>query len=307
MQNNKLKNKPHYVHNFQAYINSIMKIAAVVILYYPDNNLMDRIQTYIDIANVLYVIDNTEKSDPGIEKIFHENIKTKYFHDGENKGIAARLNQIASIAIKDGYNLLLTMDQDSYFTEGVADKYIHCISNYPSIDTTAMMGVQFLSDSVNADCETKSVSELITSGSVINLNLFNKIDGFDENLFIDFVDHEYCYRSILKGYAIIKFSNIFLQHKIGEHVQKRSLGSFKYTQRSFHSSVRLYYMVRNYLYVKSKYNKHFPKEIKKQKRGILTRIKNKLIYSNERLKLTRFILRAFDDYKSGRMGKTINK
>jgi rhamnosyltransferase len=280
-----------------------MKIAAVVILYHPDNNLIDRIQTYMNAVDVLYVVDNTEKSGAEIEKLFLENASTKYFHDGENKGIAERLNQIASIAMKDGYSLLLTMDQDSYFKEGIANQYTQCISNYNSLGTTAMMGTEFLNESVNVDCETKNVSELITSGSIINLSLFNKIGDFDENLFIDFVDHEYCYRSILNGYAIIKFSNIFLQHKIGEYVKKRSLGSFKYTQRSFHSSVRLYYMVRNYLYLKSKYNKRFSKEIRNHRKSILTRIKNKLIYSNERFKLIGLILKAFSDYKNGRMGK----
>lgn len=280
-----------------------MKLAGTVILYHPDIALIARIKTYLNILEVLYVVDNTEHNDINIKNEVLKYEKVQYLHDGENKGIAIRLNQVAETAIKDGHSALLTMDQDSYFDLNMALQYIDCIYSFKSYSNTAMFGVEFLHQTQLSTCTSEKVSELITSGSIINLDLFKSIGRFDEKLFIDYVDHEYCYRAITKGYEIVKFSNIFLQHSVGETVQKRSFGSLKYTQRSFHSAVRIYYMVRNYLYVKSLYNHSFPVEMKHQQKSILTRIKNKLLYSNERIKLLRLIFRAFKDYKEGRMGK----
>lgn len=280
-----------------------MKLAGTVILYHPDMALMDRIKTYINILEMLYIVDNTELNNINIRNEVLKYQKVKYFHDGENKGIAIRLNEAAETAIKDGYSALLTMDQDSCFDLNMAQQYIDCIASYKSYSNTAMFGVEFLHQPQLSTCTSEKVSELITSGSIVNLDLFKNIGKFDEKLFIDYVDHEYCYRAITKGYEIVKFSTIFLQHSVGEAVQKRSFGSLKYTQRSFHSAVRIYYMVRNYLYVKSRYNHSFPAEMKHQQKSILTRIKNKLLYSKERFKLLRLIFRAFKDYKEGRMGK----
>lgn len=280
-----------------------MKLAGTVILYHPDEGLIDRIKTYIDIVGMLYVVDNTANASITLRKKLDGDQKIIYLHDGENKGIAARLNQVSTIAIKNGYSALLTMDQDSSFDSNVAKEYINCVSNCTFYGNTAMFGVEFLQQTNLSECTAEKVSELITSGSILNLDLFEMIGGFDENLFIDYVDHEYCYRTITKGYSIIKFNNIFLIHKIGETTQKRSPVSLKYTERSLHSSIRIYYMVRNYLYVKSKYNASFHKELKIQQKSILTRIKNKLLYNNERIKLIKLIFRAFKDYKKGKMGK----
>ncbi|CAN5470378.1 glycosyltransferase family 2 protein [soil metagenome] len=280
-----------------------MKLAGTVILYYPDINLMARIKTYINMLEVLYVVDNTESNDINIKNEILKYQKVKYLHDGKNKGIAMRLNEVAETAIKDGHSALLTMDQDSSFDLNMAQQYLDCIENFTSYKITAMFGVEFLHQPQLSTCTSEKVSELITSGSILNLDLFKNIGKFDEKLFIDYVDHEYCYRAITRGYDIIKLKNIFLQHSVGETVRKRSPVSLKYTERSFHSSVRIYYMVRNYLYVKSRYNNSFPVEMKHQQKSILTRIKNKLLYSNERFKLLRLIFRAFKDYKQERMGK----
>ena len=280
-----------------------MKIAGVVILYNPDEDLQARIESYLQILEALYVFDNTELLNDDIKNKLSGIPKVKYSHDEENKGISFRLNQAAELALKEGFDLLLTMDQDSYFDKGVAEKYKTCFINYNEFSKTAMFGLEFIKDSPSAICSPEKVSELITSGSIVNLNLYNKIGDFDENLFIDYVDHEYCYRAQTKGYELIKFSNIFLQHAIGSTQQKRSIASFKNTQRSFHSSTRIYYMVRNYLYVNAKYKNSFPQELKNQRNSILTRIKNKLLYNTNRIKLLKLIFRAYKDYKSGRMGK----
>src|SRR5438093_1776942 len=179
-------------------------IAAIVILYYTDEQVSERIFTYLPAIPKLYIIDNSEKSLPVLQKLTSSE-KIRFIHDGENKGIAKRLNDVIEIAISEGYEWLMTMDQDSFFEEEHLPAYFSCIEKFEGNNQVGMFGVDFEGTAnIAADCTWQEITHLITSGSVVNLGLFNAIGKFDELLFIDEVDHEYCLRAIVKGYKIIK-------------------------------------------------------------------------------------------------------
>lgn len=282
------------------------KISGVVILYNPEQKTLGNISSYLSYINKLYAIDNsTNKSLVSTEIAKLD--KVICLHDGENRGIAKRLNQACNLAIEDGFEWLLTMDQDSSFTEESILCYINCLANLPDKEKIAMTGVEFIKKrEKQTDCMHKEVSSLITSGSIINLNLFEQIGGFDEALFIDQVDVEYCFRSILKGFRIIQFENIFLEHSLGETSVHKSLKNFKNTSRSLHSPVRIYYMTRNYFYVKSKYKKDFVADVSAIKKDLFTRIKNNLLYNKKRFSVLKFLMLGIIDFKRKKMGKISN-
>jgi rhamnosyltransferase len=279
------------------------KIAAVVILYNPNDRCINLIESYYYSVDKLFIIDNSQ-DELSPNNSLRQLPKVLYLYDGRNKGIAESLNITCNLAIHEGYDWLLTMDQDSFFSKNSISNYIKCIEGLDSKELVAMTGVEFI-EKKNADinCTYTEVSSLITSGSMINLASFQTIGSFDEDLFIDQVDFEYCYRSIIKGYKIIKFNNIFMDHLIGETSLHKSIKSFKSTARSLHSAKRLYYMTRNYLYVKSKYNQQFKPEIYKTKQDLLNRIKNNVLYRKDRIEVIKFILLGIIDFKRGKMGK----
>ncbi|MBA4138969.1 MAG: glycosyltransferase [Segetibacter sp.] len=278
-------------------------IAAVVILYYPEEKTLQFIQSYYPYVQKLYVMDNSELGSALINEI-KQLPNAVYIHDGENKGISQRLNQACSMAIDEGYKLLLTMDQDSSFKEEDISTYISCLKDLPDKEEIAMAGVKFIGiKEKTTDCKYKETTFLITSGSVINLHLFNQIGYFDEALFIDQVDFEYCFRSILKGFKIIQFENIFFNHSLGKTSIHKSLKNFKNTPRSLHSPIRIFYMTRNYFYIKRKYKKDFKAEVSLIKKDLLIRIKNNLLYGKERIKVIKYILRGIIDFKRNKMGK----
>jgi len=282
------------------------KIAATVILYYPDQHTYTNILSYIDQVEILYVLDNSEISYREMIEMLLPKSKVQYIHDGVNKGIAFRLNQAALLAIQAGFDLLLTMDQDSSFEKEVLVTYFNCIENSAGKNKVAMYGLQSEGkDNSILSCASHEATQLITSGSVVNLSIYKEINGFDENLFIDGVDLEYCYRSILAGFSIIKLDHLYLHHKLGNISYHRSLKNFKLTSRTFHSPIRIYYMVRNYLYLKSKYQHYFKDEMKIQRKDLGIRIKNNLLYGNNRFPLLKYIYKAFIDYKKNNMGKIL--
>jgi rhamnosyltransferase len=281
------------------------KIAGTVILYYPERNTIFNILSYAGNIDKLYIIDNSEKNNQQlIDEIGLDAHAYTYIHDGVNQGIALRLNQAARLAIAEGYEWLLTMDQDSAFDKQGINSYLQCLSAHTNLAITSMFGITFLNKPAEqTGCNSTPVNKLITSGSIINLQLFESVGGFDEKLFIDEVDFEYCYRSITKGYSIVQFNHIFLQHSIGITSRHTSFKSLKASPRSLHAPIRLYYRTRNYFYINKKYRQQFPQDITATKRAVLNSIKNNILYGSKRLQVLKFIITGFFDYKKGKMGK----
>jgi len=80
------------------------------------------------------------------------------------------------------------------------------------------------------------------------------------------------------------------------------LKNFKPSNRTLHSAVRIYYMVRNHLYLSKKYKKHFSEDIKRSRKDILVRIKNNFLYAQEKPKLIKYLFSAYADAKRNKNG-----
>jgi rhamnosyltransferase len=278
-------------------------IAACVVLYNPEQSVEQNILSYINYVGKVYVIDNTETKDCAYQFSSVHRFKLTFIHDGINEGVAKRLNQACTLAINEGFEYLLTMDQDSYFDGSSIRRYFQCIENFDKKEQVSMFGVNYENQTQKESCDFINVKSLITSGSVINLNSYKQIGEFDENLFIDFVDTEYCFNSVQKGYAIIQFPNIFMHHEIGTVSQQRSLKNLKKSSRSIHSASRLYYMTRNLLYLNKKYKHLFKNELSAHKKDLINRIKNKLLYRKNRYQTLQYLLKAYNNYRNNKMGR----
>ncbi|MBS1746645.1 MAG: glycosyltransferase [Bacteroidetes bacterium] len=279
-----------------------MKIAACVIVYHGGEKVIQNIRTFSHFVDKLYFIDNTETKNILLHSSISSLSNINIIHDGFNEGIAKRLNQACALAINDGFDFLLTMDQDSFFDEKNITQYLECIKSLNE-HNFSMSGINYQQqESVNS-CDCREVKLLITSGSIINLAAFKVIGKFDENLFIDFVDTEYCFRSIRKGFKIIEFPNIYMHHHLGTVNEKYSLKTFTKTSRTFHSATRLYYMYRNFLYLQSEYKNDFKNVLTILKKDLFNRIKNKLLYTPNRISAIKILLKAKSDFKKNMMGK----
>jgi rhamnosyltransferase len=59
----------------------------------------------------------------------------------------------------------------------------------------------------------------MTSGNLIHLTAHKIIGGFNEKLFIDYIDHEYCPRLHINGFSVIRANKAMLFHKVGDLVE----------------------------------------------------------------------------------------
>lgn len=287
-----------------------MKIAAVVIVYHPEDNAIANIKTYYDFVDKLYIFDNTESEVSSFAEKLTSLSKVQFFHDGANEGIAKRLNMAGDMAIHDGFDWLLTMDQDTTFSTNAISTYLKCARQYPDKNQVAVFGTRYgrQVEETLTECQSEKVEDTITSGSLINLSVFALIGKFDENLFIDLVDNEYCARAAISGYLTIRLNNIHIVHSIGTIVNRSAVKTLFLVkkERQVHSPIRCYYSYRNMLYLENKYRESYPSFALSLRPYVNGYIWRNIFYGRNTVKIIRYLFTAIQDFKHRKMGKLKN-
>lgn len=224
------------------------KIAGVVILYHPEADAVDNIKTYAGSLDCLFVVNN-EAGENVISELLNDFDHIHVIQEKENMGIAYPLNQVLKLC--DGkYDFLLTMDQDSAFHGTDIEKYIDSI---PQFDWRSTLGIapkkinKNVPVPVSKEIKWLPVFRTITSGNMVNVHNAIDIGGYNEDLFIDEVDHDFCYRGHEKGFqTIVCTEGIYLTHQLGNRIYGSIIGKNFNTLN--HGAVRKYYIIRNCLY-----------------------------------------------------------
>lgn len=289
----------------------MQKVAGVVIVFYPNTTaLLSNIRSYINFTEILYVIDNTDdfqlqKTNQGKLTSFSE--KIFYISNNGNKGIGLSLNKAALMAYQKGYKWLLTMDHDSWFSENELCKYEYEFKKRFFNDPTAAVVAPNYHKNYDerAKEEFEYVTAVITSGSLLQLDAWEAVEGFNDFLFIDEVDHDYCYRAVMNGYKIAKFKNIYIEHSIGRQKVAGYFGVIACKKRVIHSPFRLYFMVRNYLYVRKKYARLYPAEFQRRNKEVFDSVKNNLFFGGSFLKNLKSVFKGFADYRANKFNTNL--
>lgn len=283
-----------------------MKIAAIVILYHPAKDTIANINTYRQWVDRIFVFDNSETAS-AIKDDLVKLSKLEFHQDFNNEGIARRLNEGCRKAIDEKFDWVLTMDQDTSFEAMSISNYFNCFHKYEGKEKVGMFGTRFSRNNqeVSNDCSATEAKKLITSGSLLNLSLFKTIGAFDEKLFIDAVDYDYCFRTQMAGFSIIEFSNIYIRHTVGNEVNRSSVKTLFLVKKrkEVHSALRCYYMYRNLLYLNEKYkgqDKTYAKQISDY---VLSRIKVSLLYGRNTKNILKYLKIARSDFDNNQMGK----
>lgn len=274
-----------------------MKIAGVVIWYNPTNEDKNNINTYLPYIDKLYIIDNS----PIKNNINNENKKINYIFNNNNIGIAEGLNKAAKMAINEGYNWLLTMDQDTIMNEECFKKFQEVLKtqNIENIGIITPWHRTKL-DTKKPDEEYTYPNQVMTSANLVNLSILDKIGYFDEKLFIDGVDIEYGLRLNKSGYRIMQCNDIYVEHNLGDIKYHRFLGrTYMCTN---HNYLRQYYMARNYRYIRDMYidyDKHFCEILVKIKSNIFKIV----MYEPDKFRKIKYMLKGIRDYRKKKVGK----
>jgi len=237
------------------------KLCAVITSYNPSVNFEQTLAQISKQVDKIVIVDNN--SEERIKDSFHtfsDDSKIHIIFNSTNCGVATALNQGILWAKENAYNWLLLLDQDSGLPDNFVEDLFRIYQQAIFKEQIAIIGPKYFDiesskHQKQAGAENNNtfdeVKHLITSGSLISMEVFNKIGMFQDELFIDFVDIEFCLRARRNGYKIIQVPSILMQHRIGA-VSMHKL-PWKTTGTSNHAPMRRYFMMRNNIIVAKKY------------------------------------------------------
>lgn len=228
-------------------------ILAGIVLYNPNTQrLQENIEAIIPQVDSIVIVDNGSA-----ESLYNNILETfdhiTYIRNEKNMGIAYALNQICGYAYTHGFDWVLTLDQDSIATPGMVDVY-RSIAN----DEIGILGCWIhdrgyqIDESWGIEHETFETDWVITSAAFTNVKAWKSCGGFDNGMFIEWVDWDICESMRKAGYKIMKTYKTKLIHELG-HGTRLVMVRHHQMQVMNHKPIRYYYSTRNRIYMARKY------------------------------------------------------
>lgn len=237
------------------------KICVGIVTYNPEEKQFFKcFKSVLNQENVdrVYIFDNGSQNREFIKYKIEKYKKVEIIYSEYNVGIAKALNEICKRAEKQKYNWILTMDQDSICERNMLKNMLP----YADIINIGIVApaVEFrvnnilIHETKNKHNKIESIRACITSGSLMNIEAWKKVSGFNEWMFIDHVDNDICTNMIINGYKIIRVNDALLYQRAGEMNYINFFG--KKILLPNYSKTRNYYICRNTVYYLKKYKKY---------------------------------------------------
>ncbi len=245
---------------------------AVVVAYFPDEaTLIALLHRFLAQVDRVVIVDNTPKHDDRliaqITRAAIDGNSLSIVRLGDNLGIAAALNIGIEIARNEGAQFVVLSDQDSLPAHDMVPNLraaFYALKangiNVGAIGPTftdlyteltypfqAHIPGKFFYGHTHATPENPHVEAItiITSGTLIALNVLDAVGNMREDFFIDHVDIEWCHRARAHGYEIYGTGWARMAQRMGDERLKIWYGRWRY--ESAYSPLRIYYRLRNFV------------------------------------------------------------
>lgn len=237
-------------------------VVGLVVIYHAPPDVSELLNELLRQVGKILVVDNG--SSPAERAMLQEWATSggaALIKNDSNLGLATALNQGFKWAVQQGAEWVLTFDQDSLIAEGFARRIISCLAGLHNQKGIAALGPQIVDRETNVshrwlrarpwgferrDCPSEYLADVtfvITSGSLTRTAAWLDVGGFNDGLFIDYIDHEFCLRCRRKGWHIGVCGTAILFHRLGSRRSRELLGI--HAAPLNHTSLRHYYMARN--------------------------------------------------------------
>lgn len=277
------------------------RVCGAVVTYHPDERLPERLATLASQVDRLVVVDNGSATQEFVRRTVAA-LGGDAILNERNLGIGVALNQAAQFAVAADCDWMVTMDQDSMLhSDGLATLFA-TLEACPFRELVAVVGSAVEGERRRSGRCTPWVEErsVITSGSLVRLDALMAIGQFREDLFIDYVDHEFCLRLRRKGYRVIKSTRVTMAHDIGRPERRRFL--WRHVTTSNHSALRRYYITRNRIVVWRSFLRSEPRFVVGDLISAVGKEMIKVLLETDRRRKLAAMLRGARDGLVGRLG-----
>lgn len=241
----------------------MFKTGTIIVLF-NNQSIENLINAIAKTSDVIVLVDNSEDSRIVERNKKINNKKVKYIGHGKNEGIAKAQNRGLIYLKQYNMDFIFFFDQDSKVTGTFQREMINefnRISKHEHNLAILAPSIYELNKKRKNQKSYELMNEVISSGSLIIKNLVNKIGMMEEQLFIDYVDFEFCWRAYSRGFVVARTNKIYMHHSVGKKVYK-FLGKHIYIPAPF----RYFYQYRNGLWLLRR--DYVPKQWKKREKKI---------------------------------------
>lgn len=247
---------------------SIRSVCAVLVTYHPQpDTLTKALRSLCPQVHLVQIVDNTPSDladsaiTEAVNSVGQANVMVRKL--GSNHGIGYAQNFGIKCAQESGYEFVILSDQDTVFPSDCVKVLVGAIERLKQQGAKiAAIGPSYVNShsadqrpiflgfdwgwtsKIQADSGCVEVSGVISSGKLIQLSALREIGLMNEDLFIDWVDFEWCWRAIASGYKIIGCFDTVLDHQLGDDSVRIGRASF-----SIRSPTRSYYIARNGIFL----------------------------------------------------------
>jgi rhamnosyltransferase len=232
-----------------------MKIISIIVVYNAKESAIRSLhQSLVNQVDNLIFVKNDNSNSEWISRLLHS-----FLIDlKKNMGIAYAQNRGIETAIKLGAEWVLFSDQDTVYPNDYIFRIFNTVLDKGLENIGALTPVFY--DEVKKQyakimlTKTKAVfpelgkiyevAHSISSGTLVPIKVIQKVGLMKEELFIDFVDFEWCWRLEKKGLKIYCLSAVVIHHQLGDSL--KNIAGIKVVSRKL---FRFYYIIRNGYYL----------------------------------------------------------
>lgn len=245
----------------QAKLNHTLSIA-IVVTFNPDIKDFTEFCKIItsQFSNVLIVDNNSNNLSSIIDMVnnLENHNSIKFIFNDYNKGLSIAQNQGVKYAIENKFESFCMFDQDSKIDSGYLISMINEYNDLTQkvgkigslgptiVDQTtgnaypAVRYNGFFLNRIHIDKVSIKCSYIIASGSLTDISIFQNIGWFIDDFFINYIDVEWCFRAISKGFDIYITPKVKLYQNVG--ISRKIIFG---RAIPIHSPLRRYYASRN--------------------------------------------------------------
>lgn len=230
-----------------------MHICAGIITYNPTlTDVSTCLEALCNQVERVIIVDNASKNVKGLQEVVSKYANVTLVKNSQNIGFAKALTQVFEWAKSQGFNWVLTLNDDSVVPSNMISEYKKILENQGSLVNQknaknskiaivcSLLKNRLDGTILHSKCHE---DECITSGSLTSVEAWAKIGGFDEWLEIDGVDFDFSRRLVRAGWKIVECQNVIMEHQIGK---ARSINLIiKHPIVWNHNANRKYYIARN--------------------------------------------------------------
>jgi rhamnosyltransferase len=199
-------------------------ITAIVTAYHPDELLRGVVDSALTSCASVMVVDNTpypvegEAAQPDPLSGYRDR-RVTVLGSGRNLGLAAALN-LGLAALPAETEAVLFLDQDSVIPDGLIDGLAADLGD----SSIGVVGPSPVDAATGKVYETLAGRHdrlddrdvVITSGMLLRRSCLERVPGFREDFFVDYVDLDFCLRLRRAGVRIVRDMALELPHSIGD-------------------------------------------------------------------------------------------